>query len=60
MIPTLSEELGWERFLEKTCRSCKIVANNGGVCPHEGLEGNCETVEKRLMVENRKVEGKYD
>lgn len=53
MIPTLSEELGWERFLEKTCRSCKIVANNGGVCPHEGLEGNCETVEKRLMVEKR-------
>lgn len=50
MIPTLSEELGWERFLDKTCKRCKVIAKNGGVCPHEGLEGNCETVKKRLLA----------
>lgn len=48
MIPTVSEELGWEKFLEKTCKRC---IKNGGVCPHEGLEGDCETVKKRLLVE---------
>jgi len=58
MIPTLSEELGWERFLEKTCKRCKVIAKNGGVCPHEGLEGDCETVKKRLLVENSSTEEK--
>ena len=53
MLPTIYDEIAWDRFLDKICAGCKTVEKNNGFCPYEGQEGDCKKVAKKL-VENRK------
>lgn len=49
MLPTLNDEIAWDRFLDKICAGCKIVEKNNGFCPYEGQEGDCKKVANKLV-----------
>ena len=48
MLPTITDEIGWDTFLEGICGGCKTAAKNKGFCPYEGHEGKCKKVAKKL------------
>lgn len=61
MLPTIYDEIAWDRFLNKICAGCKTVEKNNGICPHEGQEGDCKIVAKKLekMNDNKNEKTHY-
>jgi len=47
MLPTLSDELAWDRFLARVCADCPAPKTD--TCPFEGKEGDCDRVAARIQ-----------
>lgn len=48
MLPTVHDEIAWDRLLDMICAGCKTVKKNSGFCPYEGREGDCKKVAKKI------------